>query len=333
MGLPVYRDDMRAMTYRSYGGPEVLELAEVPKPSPAEGQLLVRVVRSSVNPVDWKRATGALRVIMPACFPLVPGYDLAGEVVELGAGVADFAIGDRVHARIGEHAGGASADLALIGVDVAAKMPEGMDFDVAAGLPLAGMTALQGLRDQAKIPLENAKERVLVVGASGGVGHLAVQIARAMGTTVVGVCSTRNVALVRELGAHEVIDYTQPDPYRGQAPFDVVLDCVAGDSSPFLPLLGPGGRYASCLPGAAVFARSMLNPLTDKKVRPVLLKSRAVDLQWLDELYARRALRVIIDSHFALEDLKKAWERSMTGRTVGKIVIDVGAGGFPSGDS
>jgi NADPH:quinone reductase-like Zn-dependent oxidoreductase len=209
-------------------------------------------------------------------------------------------------------------------VDVTVAIPAGMDPGEAAGLPLAGMTALQGLRDRGGLPLEGARERVLVVGASGGVGHFAVQIARVAGATVVGVCSGRNAALVASLGAHEVVDYTSPDPYRGQAPFDIVLDCVAGDPSPWLPLLGPGGRYASCVPGPKAFLRGALNPFTAKKVRPVMLKSRATDLRILDGLVETGKLRVVVDSRFPLEALAKAWERSMGGRATGKIVIEVG---------
>jgi NADPH:quinone reductase-like Zn-dependent oxidoreductase len=315
---------MRAMVYRAYGGPEKLELTDLPTPVPGAGQVLVRVRASSVNPIDWKRAGGGMRLIMPVSFPAVPGYDLAGEVVEAGAGVTGFPAGMRVHARIGEMKGGASAELAVAGVDVTAPMPEGMDAGEAAGLPLAGMTALQGLRDRARLPMTGARERVLVVGASGGVGHLGVQIARAAGATVVGVCSGRNAALVTSLGAHEVLDYTKPDPYRGQAPFDVVLDCVGGDPAPWLPLLGPGGRYASTVPGVGTFLRSALNAFTGKKVLPVMLKTRAVDLRFLDGLVAAGKLRVVVDSHFPLEDLAKAWQRSISGRAAGKIVINVG---------
>lgn len=292
--------DMRAVQYRAYGGPEKLEL------------------------VDWKIASGKFRLIMPAKFPCVPGYDLAGEVVEVGPGVADFAPGARVHARI-TGKGGASAQLAVAGVDVTVPMPSGMDPGEAAGLPLAGMTALQGLRDRAGLPLTGARERVLVVGASGGVGHLAVQIARASGATVVGVCSARNAELVAGLGAHEVLDYTKPEPYRGQPPFDVVLDCVAGDPAPWCALLGPGGRYASCVPGPKVFLRAALNPLASRKVRAVMLQSRAADLRLLDGLVEAGKLRVVVDSRFPLADLAKAWERSLRGRAVGKIIVDVAA--------
>jgi NADPH:quinone reductase-like Zn-dependent oxidoreductase len=316
---------MRAMVYSTYGGPERLEMVELPRPAPAAGQVLVRVLTSSVNPVDWKVASGKYRLILPVKMPHVPGIDLAGEVVETGPGVTAFSTGDLVHARLSGR-GGTSAEFAVAGVDVAVKVPEGMDPGQAAGLPLAGLTALQGLRDRAGMPLSGARERVLVVGASGGVGHLAVQIARAAGATVVGVCSGRNAQLVTELGAHEVIDYTRPDAYRGQAPFDIILDCVGGSPYNWLPRLGPGGRFASVLPGPSVFLREALNPLTGKKVRTVMLKTNAPDLAILDGLFAAGKLRVVIDSRFPLADLPRAWERSKSGRAAGKIVIDVAPG-------
>jgi len=313
------------MAYASYGGPEKLSRIELPEPKPKASQVAIRVKCASVNPVDWKKAEGQLRLIQPASFPVVAGYDVAGEVVALGKNVTTFAIGDRVHARIKAGSGGASADIATAGTDVTCKMPSKMSFADAAAIPLAGMTALQGLRDGAKLPLEGATQRVLVVGASGGVGHFGVQIARAMGAHVVGVCSTRNVALVRELGAHEVIDYTAKDAFEGQAPFDVVLDCVGAEVGKWLAMLTPKGRYVSCLPGPEVFARGALNITCGKKVWPVLLNARASDLAVLDGLYDAGKLRVVIDSHFALEKLADAWLRSKSGRTVGKIIVDVSA--------
>lgn len=315
---------MRAMMYRSYGGPEVLEITELPRPTPSAGQVLVKVAAASVNPVDWKIASGKLRPIASAHLPQVPGFDVAGEVAEVGPGVTTFVAGQRVHARVTGRGCATCAEYALAGVDVTAPMPAGLDVGEAAGLPLAGMTALQGLRDQAGMPLTGARQRVLVVGASGGVGHLAVQIARAAGATVVGVCSGRNAALVRSLGAQEVLDYTQPDPYRGQAPFDIVLDCVGGSPSPWLPLLTPTGHFASTLPGPSVLLHAALNPVRGRKVHAVMLKATAADLGALDQLVEAGALRVVIDSRFPLEALAEAWRRSMSARAVGKIVIDVG---------
>lgn len=316
---------MRAMIYGAYGGSEKLELAERPRPTPGPGQVLIRVLASSVNPVDWKLASGKLRLIMPVKFPNIPGFDVAGEVAELGPGVQDFSVGARVHARLSPATGGGSAEFAVAGVDVTALTPKGMEAGAAAALPLAGMTALQGLRDRAGMPMSGARERILIVGASGGVGHLAVQIARAAGATVVGVCSGRNATLVKELGAHEVIDYTKPDAYAGQAPFDIILDCVGGSPSPWLPRLATSGRFASCVPGPSVFARSFVNAITARKVKPVMLKSNASDLRVLDALVDAGRLRVVIDSRYALSDLRGAWDRSQSGRAVGKIVVDIAA--------
>jgi NADPH:quinone reductase-like Zn-dependent oxidoreductase len=282
------------------------------------------VIASSVNPVDWKLASGKLRFIMPIRLPMIPGFDVAGDIVELGSGVTGFAIGDLVHARIATRGGtGACAEFAIVGIDQLAKVPLAMRPGDAAALPLAGLTALQGLRDRAGLALENSRERVLIVGASGGVGHFAVQIARAAGATVVGICSARNAAMVSSLGAHEVIDYAKPNAYKGHAPFDVMFDCVGGSPFRWLPLLSRRGRYVSAMPGPGVFLRSALNSVMSKKVRAVMLKSNAADMRVLDRLVDTGKLRVVIDSRYSLSELPKAWQRSMSGRTAGKIVIDV----------
>ena len=315
---------MRAVQFRSYGGPEKLEVVDIPEPKPGPGELLVRVASASVNPIDWKRASGAYRLILPVRFPSVPGYDLAGEVLALGPHTKGFAVGDRVHARIKDAQSGASAEVATAGIDVTTKIPEGMSFSDAAALPLAGMTALQGLRDGGRLTFaESTSTRVLILGGSGGVGHFAVQIAHAMGAHVTSVSSGKNAELTRSLGAHETLDYQEPTPFAGQAPFDVIYDCIAGEPSKYMALLTQRGRYLSCVPGPAVFAQAALNLVRPKQVGAVLLKPNAADLAVLDALYEKGTLRVVIDAHFPLEGLRDAWERSMRGRAVGKIVIDV----------
>lgn len=311
------------MVMTRYGGPEVLEPRDLPRPTPGPGQLLLRVVAHSVNPVDWKIAAGMMRLFRSVSFPQVPGFDVSGEVVEVGPGVTDYPLGTLVHGRIVHRGGGACSEYAVIGTDVAAPIPKGMDPTEAAGLPLAGMTALQGLRDRCGMPMTGATERVLVVGASGGVGSFAVQIARAAGAWVVGVCSARNRALVESLGANEVIDYNAPDPYAGQAPFDIVYDCVGGSPTPWLARMTPSGRFASAMPGPAVIARSLLNPFSAQKVHAVMLSANAADLRTLDALVAAGRLRVVVDSRFPLSDLKGAWERSKSGRAAGKILVEV----------
>lgn len=310
------------MSCSRYGGPEVLALVERPVPVPEAGQLLIRVVASSVNPIDWKLIAGVMRPFAPG-FPYVPGYDIAGQVHAVGPGVTAFAVGQRVHARIGPMSAGGSAEYALAGVDVTCPIPEGLSYADAAGMPLAGMTALQGLRDRAGLQMSGSTQRVLVVGASGGVGHYAVQIAVAAGATVVGVCSGRNADMVRGLGAAEVLDYTAPDPFRGQAPFDIVHQSVGHDHATYLPLLKPGGRFVTPIPGPATFVRALANPVARNPVRAVMLKANAPDLAVLDGLAARGALRTVIDGRYPLEALPDAWRRSISGRAVGKIIIDV----------
>ena len=315
---------MRAIQYRAYGGPEVLKLVHLQEPTPGNKQVAIRVASASVNPIDWKRMSGAFRLIVPVRFPSVPGYDVAGNVIAVGEGVTGFAVGDRVHARLSDKDCGGFADVAVADVDITSKMPSGMSFADAAALPLAGMTALQGLVGGGKLGFqERASVRVLIVGGSGGVGHFAVQIARSMGTYVVAVTSAKNSELVRSLGAHETIDYNQPDAFAGQAPFDVVYDCVAGDPGKYMPLLTSKGRYLSCMPGAAVFAYSALNFMRSKHVGAVFLKASTKDLDVLNGLFEKSQLRVVIDAHFPLEQTKQAIEQSMRGRAVGKIVIDV----------
>lgn len=310
---------MRAVVFDRYNGEP--QLIERPAPTPGPREVLVRVRATSVNPIDWKQVDGTYRPILTARFPFVPGYDLAGEVAALGPGVTGFSVGQHVHTRLSGQQGGANAELVCAGLDVVCPMPEGLDFGQAAGLPLVGMTALQGLRDGCRLPLEGATERVLVIGASGGVGHVAVQLAKAAGAHVTGVCSGRNAELVRRLGAEATVDYTQPDPWRGVPPFEVVLDAVGGSAFQHLPRLTPRGRYASCVPGPSVFLRQALNVVSGRQVFPVLMKPNAKDLSVLDSFITQRRLEVVIDSTFPPERLSDAWARSRSGRAAGKVVI------------
>lgn len=313
---------MRAMVLPEYGMSP--RLAELPAPTPAVNEVLVRVKATSVNPIDWKQGSGRARPLLGAKFPdFVPGYDLAGVVEALGPGVTGFVVGQRVHTRLSGTAGGANAELVCAGLDVLRPLPDALDFEQGAGLPLAGMTALQGLRDGCGLPMSGASRRVLVIGASGGVGHFAVQLARAAGAHVTGVCSARNVELVRSLGAHDVVDYTASDPWRGVTwLFDCIFDCVGSAPGAYLPKLSSRGRFASCLPGPGVFAHAALNPLRSKSVRPVLLSANAEDLAALDALASKGELRVVIDSRYPAEQLAAAWERSAGGHAAGKVVVD-----------
>ncbi len=206
---------MRAILCRGYGGPDQLTEAEVPVPQPASSQLLIRMAASSVNPIDWKLYSGWYRWVIPVRFPFIPGFDVAGEVTEVGAQVTRFKVGDHVFAMLDTRPGGASAEYAVVGERAVARIPANMPAREAAALPLAGLTALQALRDLGQVA---AGKRVLVVGASGGVGHFAVQIAKSYGAQVTAVCSGPHVDMVRGLSA----DHLSP-PLRATRPYSKLL--------------------------------------------------------------------------------------------------------------
>ena len=311
---------MKAMRYRGYGGPDQIEQADVPIPSPRPSELLVRIAASSVNPVDWKLHNGQYRWLTPARFPSVPGSDVAGEVIETGAQATRFKVGDRIFAMLDPRAGGASAEYAVVGEHAAARMPPNLIAREAAALPLAGLTALQALRDLGNV---GAGKRVLIIGASGGVGHLAVQIARSYGAEVTAVCSTPHVNVVLSLGAERVIDYTKQADFGGT--YDLVLDlAVRAPVRTFFPIMTSDGVYVSSLPSAGRIAAALLLPICSRRrVRIVTVKARGEDLEKLRELCEAGKLRPVIGRVFGLEELAAAHAISQKGGTAGKIVIDV----------
>lgn len=314
---------MKAMQYLAYGGPDRLKPADVPAPRPAPSQLLVRVLASSVNPVDWKLRSGRYRWLMPVRFPSIPGFDIAGEVAEVGTQVARFRPGDRIFAMLDTRPGGASAEYAVVGERAAARMPANLTAREAAAMPLAGLTALQALRDLGHI---TAGKHVLIVGASGGVGHFAVQIAKSRGATVTGVASGRHAELLRMLGADHAIDYTKRADFRGPQPYDIVLDLIVRTPlRAFFPVMARDGIYVASLPSFSRVTAAFLLPFASRRrVRIAGVKPRGEDLDELRALCEAGKLRPIVDRVFPLEDLAAAHAYSQQGRTAGKIVIAVG---------
>ena len=313
---------MKAVQYKRYGDLSQLEQVEIDKPKLSASQVLVKVEASAVNPIDWKLLSGNFRYVMPLEFPVIPGFDLAGEIVEVGAVVTKFKIGDRIYACQDIKQIGTAAEFTVVEENLADRIPEGLGAGEAAGIPLAGMTALQGLRNCGGL---NAGERVLIIGGSGGVGHYAIQIARAIDIHVTAVCSTGNVEMVRELGADTVIDYNKQSNFTTGTNFDVVLDYVV--NSPFkvfAAVMQPDAVYVPALPNFSFMIRSYLMPLyTKRRVRPVMLKTNGKDLNYLSNLVREGKLRTIIDSSFSLSELRTAYERNQTGRTRGKIIINI----------
>ena len=236
---------MPAAVARRYGDTDVVALEDVPTPRAGKGQVLVQVEASSLNALDWHFLTGTpsfLRLIAGLRRPkrIIHGADVAGTVIAVGAGVTSLRVGDRV---FGESAGGGFAPYLATNAQNLVQIPAGVSFEAAGATPVAGVTALQGLRTHgATIP----GDHVLINGAAGGVGTFAVQIAKALGAEVTAVCSTRNVDVVRRLGADHVLDYTTDDFVPGGARFDVMLDNVGNRSAAdCMSVLSPAGRYVA----------------------------------------------------------------------------------------
>jgi NADPH:quinone reductase-like Zn-dependent oxidoreductase len=320
---------MRAVVIDGYGGSERLQVREMPEPGPpGPGQVLVRVRATSVNPIDWKIRRGGLRFVLPATFPLIPGFDVAGEVVAVGPEVTGFQPGDPVFGGVDvDRHGGASAELVLAREAALAPLPASLSFEGAAALPTAGLTALQALRDKGELA---AGERVVINGASGGVGHLAVQIARALGGRVTGVASARNLEFVRELGAERTIDYEEDDFTAEDDAWEVVFDAAGNRSYRDVEpsLVGDGGIYVTTKVGPDIFgwiAVTTIGGLLGKKKRAriVAMKYRAEDLFHLARLADSGRLRPVLQEVFSLEEIGKAHELSETGHVRGKIVVRV----------
>lgn len=321
---------MKAVVHCEYGSADVLRVASIETPVPAEGRVLVRVRAASVNPVDMHymlgtpyimRLDGGLR--KPTGIQL--GVDFAGTVEAVGPNVTQFKPGDAVFgARTGAFAEYVSARQTM----VVAK-PETMSFEQAAAVPVAGLTALQAIRDKARI---QRGQRVLINGASGGVGTFAVQIAKALGANVTGVCSTRNVEMVRSLGADEVIDYTREDYTKGTEPYDAIIDMVGNHSlSAHKDILKEngtyvvvGGRKGRWIAPVDRFARAvMLSKLGSRTFIPFISELRQDDLMLLKDMMEKGVVRPVIDRRYSLDQIADAMRHLQTGRARGKIVVTV----------
>ncbi len=311
---------MHAVVIDRYGGPEELRYVEVPRPVPKRGQVLVRTHFIGVNPKDIIVRKGKFRVATGSTFPLIVGHDIAGEVVEAGVG-SDLAAGERVYGMINDFAGRAYAEYAAVGCQQVAKAPTSIDLRVAAAVPLASQTALQALRDDAQL---KPGQRVLVNGASGGVGVFAVQIAKILGAHVTAVCSHRNLELVAELGADEIIDYTQQELLALESRFDVIFDVFGNYSFDQMQhLLTPRGTYVHTIPSARIFKDVARTFVRRRRAKLVIVKSRRSQLDWIRQQIDAGALRVVVDRSFALRDVADAHRYMETKRARGKVVLAV----------
>ncbi len=312
---------MKAVVIRRYGGAEVLQYEDVEQPKIDSTQLLVKVRASSINPIDWKIRQGILSLIVGSKFPKILGFDVAGDVVAVGSGVTRFKPGDAIYGST-SFPGGGYAEFAAVPENLVVLKPTNLSYEEAAAVPLAALTALQALRDRGNIQTGQA---VLINGAAGGVGSFAVQIAQALGAVVTGVSSSKNLDLVKSLGADRVIDYTQQDFTEDTAQYDIIFDAVGKRSlSQTKRVLKPNGIYITTLPSPKVFLESVLTAfLPVQKAKFILQKPNTQDLIYLKELIEVGKIRVVIDRTYPLQELAAAHSYSETGRAVGKIAIAV----------
>jgi NADPH:quinone reductase-like Zn-dependent oxidoreductase len=314
---------MRALIYEKYGPPENLRMAELDKPAPNDGEVLVKVVAASVNAADWHIMRGkplfsraTLGLLRPK--HKILGLDVAGQVAAAGGGDTRFRPGEEVYASVGDHGYGAFAEYVAVPVGVMAPKPASLSFEEAAAVPTAAVTALQGLRRHGDL---QPQQKVLINGASGGVGTFAVQIAKAYGTEVTAVTSTRNLDLARSLGADHVIDYTTTDFTASGQRYDLILDTVGNRSVPDLRrALAADGKAAvtgfTSVPGLlGVSLRG------GKDIAQVQAHVTAGDLEMLSELIETGKLRPQIDRRYPFADTPKAIAYLEQGHARAKVVV------------
>ena len=323
---------MKAIVYDHYGPPDVLQYQEIEKPIPAGDEILIRVRASSANPYDWHFIRGTPSFIRLFTGLRAPksrrvGADVAGVVEAVGGNVTSFKPGDAV---IGM-APGSFAEYVCAPASSLALMPENLNWEQAASVPMAGTTALQGLRDKGKI---QPGQHVLINGAAGGVGTFAVQIAKSFGARVTGVCSTRNIELVRSIGADEVIDYTRESFINGAQRYDLLFDLVGNNPlSACLRVLHPQGTYIGCGGGApdrrsieilgSILHSLAIAPFASQKVPGLLAKVNTADLTFLADLMRAGKVTPVLDRSYPLSETADAIRYVEQGHAHGKVAINV----------
>jgi NADPH:quinone reductase-like Zn-dependent oxidoreductase len=332
---------MKAIVCRRYGAPDALEVEEVDKPTPGDGQVLIQVRAASLNALDWHLLRGRPPIVRLA-FGLRrpkrarPGHDVAGRVEAVGPGVTRFRPGDDVFGACR----GSLAEYACATEAALATKPANVSFEAAAAVPVAGVTALQGLRDHGRV---QPGQRVLINGAAGGVGTFAVQIAKSLGAEVTGVCSTRNVQLIGSIGADRVVDYTLADFTREPHRYDLIFDLVSNHSfaacrrvlSPRGILIPAGIGGSDGRSGGRRLARALIGVLLSRFVSQKMIISsarlRQADLVALGELLALRKVTPVIDSRHELSRTSEAFRRLASGHARGKVVVTMDPAGASAG--
>jgi NADPH:quinone reductase-like Zn-dependent oxidoreductase len=320
---------VKAIVYHNYGSPDVLQCEEIAKPTPGDSEVLIRVRAASVNPLDWRLMKGrpySARILFGLRKPKItrPGLDVAGQLEAVGRNVTQFKPGDQVFGVCQ----GAFAEYACASESKLVIKPDNVTFEQAASAPVGGFTALQGLRDKGQI---QPGQKVLINGAAGGVGTFAVQIAKWFGADVTGVCSTRNVDMVRSIGADHVIDYTQEDFTESGQRYDLFFDCVVNHSLSacrrvldpkgiYIIVGAPDSRWLIGLLARPITAR-VLSPFVRQKLVSCMARSNKQDLTILRDLMEAGKLTPVIDRRYSLSEVPEAIRYLEEGHARGKVVI------------
>lgn len=325
---------MKAAIFETYGGPDVIQIVETEKPVPAEGQVLIKVHASSANPLDWHRMRGEPAIVVRPSMgfngPRNPklGADIAGVVEAVGDTVTEFKAGDAVFGENSDSGFGAFAEYALAPAQNLTHKPANISFEEAGSVSVTGLTAIQGLRDEAKI---QPGQRVLINGASGGVGTFAVQYAKSLGCIVTGVCSTRNLELICSIGADHAIDYTQQDFTQTGEQYDLIFDCVGNRSVKDLrrALVPSGTCVVTGFTHMGRLLRTMLAGRFASLTSAQTIKQAGtaqphkLDLELIRDLLAEETVTVVIDRHYPLGQTSEAVGYVEQGHARGKVVIKV----------
>ncbi len=319
---------MKAVTYTKYGPPDVLQLQSVQKPIPGDNEVRVKIRAAAANPLDWHFMRAAPFVIRFISGLLKPKYqilgaDIAGQVEAVGVNVKQFKVGDEVYGGISR---GGFAEYVCETEDKLVLKPANLSFTQAAAVPVAGLTALQCLRDQGQI---QTGQKVLINGASGGVGTFAVQLAKVFGAIVTGVCSTQNVAMVHSIGADQVIDYTREDFTQTSQLYDLIFDNVGNRSiAEIKRILPPSGTYLLNAYAPALMLQLMLRSGKSKTGRQTMrntnvMKPNQADLEYLKALIEADKVISVIDKVYPLSEVADAIRHLEEGHARGKVVITV----------
>lgn len=313
---------MKAAIINQFGGPDVFDIDEIEKPKLENHQILIKVSASSINPIDWKQRKGNHKLILGSPFPIVLGYDVAGEIVEIGADVKKFSIGDKVYGVLDNKYGGALAEYAKGSEECFAHIPKGSDLVDAAAFPMVCTTALQSLRDKANL---KPGQTILINGASGGVGHVAIQIAKIMQANVVAVSSSSSKAFVMQFEPDEYIDYTLTDLYKLDKKVDVFMDVVGNMTFPKVKrLLNKRGvylnlNYIDTMKKMPYY--KLIQLFSGKKAKAVLMKSNGNDLELISRWIEKGMLKVHIDEMFNLKNISAAHDYAQQGHNKGKNIV------------